>query len=58
MLRDPAGPRAPRTWHGVGTVAKIARAVQAGEETAHVLVLGLQRFTVREPRNAEGLRPA
>ena len=48
LVRDPDGEGNAANIHRVGTAAKIMRAVQTPEGSAHILVNCLKRFTVEE----------
>jgi ATP-dependent Lon protease len=53
LVRDPDGEGNAANIHRVGTAAKIMRAVQTPEGSAHILVNCLKRFTVEEASDFE-----
>ena len=55
LLRDTKGPDTAENLHRVGVAARLFRAVQTDAETAHAIVNCLQRFTIEEVAQTDGV---
>ncbi len=54
LVKEPDAPDGPGNLHGVGVVGKIVKVLHTDEESTHVLINTLERFTVEEVSEAGG----